>query len=95
MSQISLSAIRISEQAPSLFRQVFTMSRIGSIYFNIGLVMLIALSAKNAILIVEFAQHLHEKEGKGIMESAIGAAKLRFRPIIMTSLAFRDRKSVV
>ncbi len=58
------------------------------IYFQIGLVMLIALSAKNAILIVEFAQHLHEKEGKGILESAIGAAKLRFRPIIMTSLAF-------
>ena len=58
------------------------------IYFQIGLVMLIALSAKNAILIVEFAQHLHEKEGKVILESAIGAAKLRFRPIIMTSLAF-------
>lgn len=58
------------------------------IYFQIGLVMLIALSAKNAILIVEFAQHLHEKDGKSIMESAIGAAKLRFRPIIMTSLAF-------
>ncbi|WP_300719039.1 efflux RND transporter permease subunit, partial [uncultured Helicobacter sp.] len=58
------------------------------IYFQVGLVMLIALSAKNAILIVEFAQHLHEKEGKGIIESAIGAAKLRFRPIIMTSLAF-------
>ncbi|RDU73835.1 multidrug efflux RND transporter permease subunit [Helicobacter aurati] len=58
------------------------------IYFQIGLVMLIALSAKNAILIVEFAQHLREREGKSIMESAIGAAKLRFRPIIMTSLAF-------
>lgn len=58
------------------------------IYFQIGLVMLIALAAKNAILIVEFAQHLREQEGKGIMESAIGAAKLRFRPIIMTSLAF-------
>lgn len=58
------------------------------IYFKIGLVMLIALSAKNAILIVEFAQHLREQEGKGIIESAIGAAKLRFRPIIMTSLAF-------
>lgn len=58
------------------------------IYFQVGLVMLIALSAKNAILIVEFAQHLHEQEGKGILESAIGAAKLRFRPIIMTSLAF-------
>lgn len=50
--------------------------------------MLIALSAKNAILIVEFAQHLREKEGKSIIESAIGATKLRFRPIIMTSLAF-------
>ncbi|RDU66520.1 multidrug efflux RND transporter permease subunit [Helicobacter didelphidarum] len=58
------------------------------IYFKVGLLVLIALSAKNAILIVEFAQHLHENEGKGIMESAIGAAKLRFRPIIMTSLAF-------
>lgn len=58
------------------------------IYFQIGLVMLIALSAKNAILIVEFAQHLHEREGKSIVEAAIGAAKLRFRPIIMTSLAF-------
>lgn len=58
------------------------------IYFQIGLVMLIALSAKNAILIVEFAQHLREKEGKGLLEAALGAAKLRFRPIIMTSLAF-------
>lgn len=58
------------------------------IYFQIGLVMLIALSAKNAILIVEFAQQLHEKDGKGIAESAITAAKLRFRPIVMTSLAF-------
>ena len=39
-------------------------------------------------MIVEFAQHLREKDGKSIVESAIGAAKLRFRPIIMTSLAF-------
>ena len=58
------------------------------IYFQVGLVTLIALSAKNAILIVEFAQHKREKEGLPIFESALQAAKLRFRPIVMTSIAF-------
>lgn len=58
------------------------------IYFQIGLVTLIALAAKNAILIVEFAQHKREQDGLGIIESAVQAAKLRFRPIVMTSLAF-------
>lgn len=58
------------------------------IYFQIGLVTLIAIAAKNAILIVEFAQHKREQEGLGIIESAVEAAKLRFRPIVMTSLAF-------
>ena len=58
------------------------------IYFQVGLLVLIALSAKNAILIVEFATHLREQEKKSIIESAIGAAKHRFRPIVMTSLAF-------
>ena len=53
-----------------------------------GLLVLIALAAKNAILILEFATHLREQENKSIVESAIGAAKLRFRPIVMTSLAF-------
>ncbi len=57
------------------------------IYFQIGLVTLIGLAAKNAILIVEFAKHRHEA-GMSPKEAAIEAAKLRFRPIIMTSMAF-------
>jgi len=57
------------------------------IYFQIGLVVLIGLSAKNAILIVEFAQQ-GLLAGKKPMEAALEAARLRFRPIVMTSLAF-------
>src|SRR2546423_2469756 len=57
------------------------------IYFQIGLVVLIGLAAKNAILIVEFAQQGF-LEGKNATEAALNAARLRFRPIIMTSLAF-------
>jgi len=57
------------------------------IYFQIGLLTLVGLSAKNAILIVEFCSVLRE-EGKGIVESAVEAARLRLRPIVMTSLAF-------
>ncbi|PCI11612.1 hydrophobe/amphiphile efflux-1 family RND transporter [bacterium] len=57
------------------------------IYFQIGLLTLVGLSAKNAILIVEFCVVLR-RQGYGIAESAVEAAKLRFRPIIMTSLAF-------
>src|SRR6266513_3499216 len=57
------------------------------IYFQIGLVVLIGLAAKNAILIVEFSQQAF-LEGKSPVEAALHAARLRFRPIIMTSLAF-------
>jgi hydrophobe/amphiphile efflux-1 (HAE1) family protein len=57
------------------------------IYFQIGLVVLIGLAAKNAILIVEFA-HQGVKQGRSAAEAAIDAARLRFRPIVMTSLAF-------
>lgn len=56
-------------------------------YFQIGLVMLIGLAAKNAILIVEFAKEEVDK-GRDIVEAAIHASQLRFRPILMTSLAF-------
>ncbi|WP_300721819.1 multidrug efflux RND transporter permease subunit [uncultured Alistipes sp.] len=58
-----------------------------NIYFQIGLVMLVGLVAKNAILIVEFAKEEVEK-GRDIVEAAVTAAHLRFRPIVMTSLAF-------
>jgi HAE1 family hydrophobic/amphiphilic exporter-1 len=57
------------------------------VYCQIGLVMLIGLSAKNAILIVEFAEQLRKK-GRSIAEAAIEAGELRLRPILMTSFAF-------
>ena len=57
------------------------------IYFKVGLIAIIGLSAKNAILIVEFAKDLRE-QGQSLIEAAVTAARLRFRPILMTSLAF-------
>jgi multidrug efflux pump len=57
------------------------------VYFQIGLVTLIGLSTKNAILIVEFAE-LKYKEGKSAFDAAIEASQLRLRPILMTSLSF-------
>ncbi|AIL62274.1 efflux RND transporter permease subunit [Pseudomonas alkylphenolica] len=58
------------------------------VYFQIGLMTTVGLTAKNAILIIEFAKELYEKEGMPLAKAAIEAAKLRLRPIIMTSLAF-------
>lgn len=58
------------------------------VFFQVGLLTTVGLSAKNAILIVEFAKMLHEKQGMTLMEAAAHAARLRLRPIIMTSLAF-------
>ncbi|MGB7401371.1 MAG: multidrug efflux RND transporter permease subunit [Arcobacter sp.] len=57
------------------------------IYFQIGLLVLIGLSAKNAILIIEFAMQA-QKSGKSVFDATLEAARLRFRPIVMTSLAF-------
>ncbi|GAA5233468.1 multidrug efflux RND transporter permease subunit [Verticiella sediminum] len=57
------------------------------VFFKVGLVTIIGLSSKNAILIVEFAKDIYA-EGRGLLESTIEAARLRFRPILMTSLAF-------
>ncbi|QTF09477.1 efflux RND transporter permease subunit [Brenneria izadpanahii] len=58
------------------------------VYFKVGLLTTIGLSAKNAILIVEFAKDLMEKEGKGLIEATLDAVRMRLRPILMTSLAF-------
>ncbi|MEL4014454.1 efflux RND transporter permease subunit [Dryocola clanedunensis] len=58
------------------------------VYFQVGLLTTIGLSAKNAILIVEFAKDLMEKEGKGLLDATLEAVRMRLRPILMTSLAF-------
>lgn len=75
----------------ALLGTVMVLSGLGlanNIYTQIGILLLIALSAKNAILIVEVAREQRELHGKSIMESALLGAKIRFRPIIMTSFAF-------
>lgn len=68
---------------------VFSLARglSNDIFFKIGLITIIGLAAKNAILIVEFAVE-QRREGKSLREATIEAARLRFRPILMTSLAF-------
>ena len=59
-----------------------------SVYVQIGMLVVVGLAAKNAILIVEFAELQRKEQGKSIREAAVTAAELRFRPIVMTSLAF-------
>ena len=74
----------------SLIGPVATLKVLGidnNLYTQIGIVLLIALSAKNAILIVEFARELR-LEGKSLADAAVEAARARFRPILMTSFAF-------
>lgn len=81
-----LTAVPFSVFGALLFTWVRGLNN--DVYFQIGLLLLIGLAAKNAILIVEFAMQEHINNGKSIKDSAIAAAKMRFRPIIMTSLAF-------
>jgi multidrug efflux pump len=70
------------------FLAVWLRGLYNDLYLQIGLVTLVGLAAKNAILIVEFAAHMHREGGKTLAEAAMEAARLRFRPIVMTSLAF-------
>src|SRR5690606_33591114 len=69
------------------FMAVWLRGLYNDLYLQIGLVTLVGLAAKNAILIVEFAAHMH-RDGMSRLDAAIEAARLRFRPIVMTSLAF-------
>ena len=57
------------------------------VFFKVGLIAIIGLSSKNAILIIEFARELNER-GMGVIEATLEACRLRFRPILMTSIAF-------
>jgi HAE1 family hydrophobic/amphiphilic exporter-1 len=70
-----------------LAREFMGPSYVNNVFAQIGLIMLIGLAAKNAILIVEFAKMEHD-QGRPVFESAMLAAKLRFRPILMTAFAF-------
>lgn len=75
----------------ALLGTVIALTALGlanNMYTQIGILLLIALAAKNAILIVEVAREHHEFHGKSIMEAAVLGAKTRFRPILMTSFAF-------
>ncbi len=69
------------------FAGLYLRSMENNIYAQIGLVMLIGLAAKNAILIVEFAKSRHE-QGQTVVTAALEAARLRLRPILMTAFAF-------
>lgn len=67
---------------------VYLFGTDNNVYVQIGIVTLMGLAAKNAILIVEFAKERYERGGVTLREAALEGAQLRFRPIVMTSLAF-------
>ncbi len=87
-----LSPVSVILAVPlSLVGPVVALSAVGAdnnLYTQIGIILLVALSAKNAILIVEVAREERVLHGKPILQAAIDAARIRFRPILMTSFAF-------
>jgi multidrug efflux pump len=97
---LSLAALYESWSVPASVMLVVPLGVIGSVlatlgrglsndvFFQVGLLTTIGLSAKNASLIVEFAKMLYETQGRTLVQAAVEAAQLRLRPILMTSLAF-------
>jgi len=97
---LSLAALYESWSVPAAVILVVPLGIIGAVsatllrgltadvYFQIALMTTVGLTAKNAILIVEFARELYEKQGRSVVQAATEAARLRLRPILMTSLAF-------
>ena len=67
---------------------IFLFNLENDIYLQVGILTLIGLSAKNAILIVEFAEENYKQQGMNIFDAVLEAARIRFRPIVMTSFAF-------
>ncbi len=70
------------------FLAIYLVGLDNNVYVQIGIVTLMGMAAKNAILIVEFAKESHEREGMSLYDAAVHGAKLRFRPIMMTAFAF-------